>query len=336
MVKKGIDEELSEAEGDSAGIAKKFKGDLEEALGVSTATADKLRETRYDNLETIAASMPAELAIAADIGEDTALKIIAAARKKVEASFEKGTEILERRKSIQKITTGSKELDALVGGGIETQAITEAFGKYGSGKTQVGFQLCVNAQLPSEKGGLDGEVLFIDTEGTFRPERVAQMAEAAGLEPEQALSRIHVAQAMNSDHQIFLLEKAEPLIREKNVKLVIVDSLTSTFRSDYLGRGELSERQQKLNRHMHQLLRYARNYNLAVYVTNQVMDNPGILFGDPTTPIGGNVLAHTSSYRVYLRRSKEDRRIAKLVDSPNLPDNECVFRVTPEGITDVD
>jgi DNA repair protein RadA len=332
MAKK-IEDELGN---ESSGEVKKFKGDLEEALGVSSATADKLRETRYDNLQTLAASMPAELAVAAEIGEDTALKIISAARKKVEASFEKGTDILERRKSIQKISTNSKELDALVGGGIETQAITEAFGKFGSGKTQVGFQLCVNAQLPVEKGGLDGNVLFIDTEGTFRPERIAQVASGAGLEVEKVLANIHVAQAMNSDHQIFLLEKAEQLIREKNVRLIIVDSLTSTFRSDYLGRGELSERQQKLNRHLHQLLSYARHYNLAVYVTNQVMDNPGILFGDPTTPIGGNVLAHTSSYRLYFRRSKEDRRIAKLVDSPNLPDNECVFRVTEKGITDVE
>ncbi|MFH0922832.1 MAG: DNA repair and recombination protein RadA [Candidatus Micrarchaeota archaeon] len=330
MARKGETASVLEAPAEETTIEK----DLESLLGVSSATADKLRETRYDNLETIATSMPSELSLVAEIGEDTALKIIVAARKKVEASFELGTTILERRKQIEKITTGSKELDVLIGGGIETQAITEAYGKFGSGKSQLGFQLCVNAQLPKEKGGLASGVLFIDSESTFRPERIAQMAVGAGLDPDAVLANIHVAQAMNSDHQIFMLEKAEPLIREGKIRLIIVDSLTAAFRSDYIGRGELSERQGKLNKHIHALLRYARNYNLAVYVTNQVMDNPGILFGDPTTPIGGHVLAHTSTYRMYLRRSKEDRRIAKLVDSPNLPDGECVFRVTPEGLAD--
>lgn len=200
--------------------------------------------------------------------------------------------------------------------------------------SQVGFQLCVNAQLPKEKGGLGGSVAFIDTESTFRPERIAQMAEAAGLRPEDVLKNIHVARALNSDHQMLLVEKLEPLIKEKNIRLVVVDSLTAAFRSDYVGRGELAERQQKLNKHIHQLLRYADQYNVAVYVTNQVMDRPDILFGDPTAPIGGHVLAHTSTYRLYVRRSKEDRRIVKLVDSPNLPDGEVVFRVTPEGICD--
>lgn len=202
--------------------------------------------------------------------------------------------------------------------------------------SQLGFQLCVNAQLPKEKGGLEASVMFIDTESTFRPERIGQMAEAAGLDPAKVLANIHVARAYNSDHQMLLLEKAEDFIREKGVKVIIVDSLTSAFRSDYSGRGELAERQQKLNKHMHTLLRISDQYNVAVYITNQVMDRPDILFGDPTTPIGGHVLAHTSTYRVYLRRSKDDKRIAKLVDSPNLPDNEIVFRVTPEGLKDVD
>ncbi|MFH0834775.1 MAG: DNA repair and recombination protein RadA [Candidatus Micrarchaeota archaeon] len=308
--------------------------DLEAQLGVSRATAEKLRETHYDNLETLATCMPQELAIAIEMSEDTALKVITAARKQVEASFQTGNAIMEQRLKIEKITTGSEELDKLIGGGIETQAITEAFGKFGSGKSQLGFQLCVTAQLPREQGGLEGSVLFIDTEGTFRPERISQMAEARDLDPAKILSNIHVAQAMNSDHQMFLTEKAENLIREKKIRIIIVDSLTATFRSDYLGREMLNERQHKLNKHIHLLLKYARNNNLAVYVTNQVMDNPGMMFGDPTTPIGGHVLAHTSTYRLYLRRSKEDRRIAKLVDSPNLPDGECVFRVTPDGLAD--
>lgn len=200
--------------------------------------------------------------------------------------------------------------------------------------TQVAFQLCVNAQLPKEQGGIDGEVLFIDSENTFRPERIVQMAEARKLNPDEVLKKIHVAKANNSEHQTLLLEKAIDLIKENNIKLIIIDSLTSAFRNDYMGRGELSERQQKLNKHIHLLLQYADQYNIAVYITNQVLDNPGILFGDPTTPVGGHVLAHASTYRLYLRRSKENRRIAKLVDSPNLPDGECIFVVDTKGIKD--
>ncbi len=200
--------------------------------------------------------------------------------------------------------------------------------------SQLGFQLVVNAQRPPEQGGLGGGVLFVDSEATFRPDRIVQMAEAQGMDPQTVLKNIQVARAENSDHQIILLEKAEETIEKNNIKLIVIDSLTSHFRSDYIGRGALSERQQKLNKHVHMLQKLAERYNLAVYVTNQVMDNPGILFGDPTTPIGGHVLAHMSTYRLYVRKSKDDKRIARLVDSPNLPEGEAVFRVTPGGLSD--
>lgn len=318
------------------GSSKKTKKitSVEDIPGVGPSILAKLKQAGYDNLETLAYCMPSELQEISGVGESSAVKVINAARDALEMGFETGADVLERRKLIEKATTGSSELDLLIGGGVETQAITEVFGRYGSGKSQLGFQLCVNAQLPKDKGGLGGSVAFIDTESTFRPERVAQMAEAQGLDAQTVLSNIHVARALNSDHQMLLVEKLEPMIKEKNIRLIVVDSLTASFRADYVGRGELAERQQKLNQHIHQLLRYADQFNVAVYVTNQVMDRPDILFGDPTAPIGGHVLAHTSTYRLYVRRSKEDRRIMKLVDSPNLPDGEIVFRVTPEGVRD--
>ncbi|MFZ5501770.1 MAG: DNA repair and recombination protein RadA, partial [Candidatus Micrarchaeota archaeon] len=200
--------------------------------------------------------------------------------------------------------------------------------------SQLGFQLVVNVQRPVEEGGLGGAVLFVDSEATFRPERIAQLAQAKGLDPQEILKNIHVARAENSDHQIILLERADEIIEKNNIKLIVVDSLTSHFRADYMGRGALGERQQKLNKHVHTLQKLSEKYNLAVYVTNQVMDNPGILFGDPTTPIGGHVLAHMSTYRLYVRKSKDDKRIARLVDSPNLPEGEAVFKVTAEGLRD--
>ncbi len=304
--------------------------------GVGEATAAKLMDAGYDSLEVIATSLPAELAEVAGLGDATAIKIINCARDTMQMGFETADRVLEKRKMIGRITTNSTELDALLGGGIETQAITEAFGKFGSGKSQLGFQLCVNVQLPKEQGGLGGDAMIVDTENTFRPERVAQMAKAKGLDTDEVLKKIHVARAFNSDHQMLLISKADAMIKKHNIKIIIVDSLMSEFRSDYTGRGELAERQQKLNKHLHALQRLADMNNLAVYLTNQVMDRPDILFGDPTVPIGGNVVAHQATYRLYLRRSKEDRRIAKLVDSPNLPDGETLFRVTEDGLADAD
>jgi len=308
--------------------------DLEDLPGIGPATAEKLRNAGYTDIEMIATASPFEIAEAGEFGIEAAKRAIEAAKEAIDIGFERGDEVFERRKTIGRITTGSKNLDELLGGGIETQAITEFFGRFSSGKSQLGFQLCVNVQLPKDKGGLEGGVIFIDTESTFRPERIAQLAKAKDLDPIQVLRNIYVQRAENSDHQIILAEKAEKIIQEKNIKLLIVDSLTSHFRADYVGRGALGERQQKLNKHIHLLQRLADKYNIAVYVTNQVMDNPAILFGDPTTPIGGHVIAHAATYRVYLRKGKNEKRIARLVDSPNLPEAERVFKVTANGISD--
>jgi len=313
---------------------KKLYKDLEDLPGIGEVTAERLRKAGYSDPSSIAAESPHNLAEAGEFGAEAAKKAIEAAKEALEVNFEGADKVYERRKAIGKVTTGSKALDELLGGGVETMAITEMYGKYSSGKTQVGFQLSVNVQKPVEKGGLGGNVLFIDTEGTFRPERIAQVAEANGMDTDTVLKNIYVARAENSDHQILLAERAEDMIKEKNIKLVVVDSLTSHFRADYVGRGSLGERQQKLNTHVHTLLKLAEKHNVVVYFTNQVMDNPGIMFGDPTTPIGGHVLAHASSYRVYLRKSKEEKRIARLVDSPNLPEGECVFKVKAIGVSD--
>lgn len=314
--------------------AKKKIQTLEDLPGVGPSTAEKLRKAGYEAMEKIATASPHELEEVADISVDTAKRTIAAAKDALEMAYETADAILERRKQIGRVTTGSKSLDELIGGGVETQAITEAFGKFSSGKTQLGFQLAVNVQMAPERGGLGGGALFIDTESTFRPERIMQLAEAQGLDANEVLKNIHVARAMNSEHQILLIDKADEIIKQKNIKLVVVDSMTAHFRADYVGRGALSERQQKLNKHVHALQRLADAHNLAVFITNQVMDNPAIMFGDPTTPIGGHVLAHAATYRLYFRKGKEEKRIARLVDSPSMPEGECVFKVTPMGVRD--
>ena len=308
--------------------------DLQDLPGVGAKTYDKLVEGGYDDLMTLATANASNIATICDIGEGTAAKIITAARDSLDMGFISGNEILERRKSVKKITTGSKELDTLIGGGIETQVITEFYGKFSSSKTQIAHQLAVNVQLPISKGGMNKNALYIDTENCFRPERIKQMAKALGLNAQQTLDNIYVGRSFNSNHQIVLAEKAKEIIKEKNIGIIIVDSVMAHFRSDYVGRGTLSDRQQKLNKHLHELQRLADTYNLAVYITNQVMASPNVAFGDPIRPVGGEILAHTSQFRVYIRKSKANLRVAKLVDSPYLPEGEAVYQVTSKGIED--
>ncbi len=308
---------------------------LEDIPGVGPAIAEKLQEAGYTDLMAIAVAAPADLAEKCEIGEKKAMDIIEGAKLCADiGGFETGEDILERRKQVTKLTTGSKAFDELIGGGVESQSIMEFFGEFGSSKTQVCFQLAVNATLPEEKGGLDSDVIIIDSENTFRPERIIQMATYLGADPQETLRRIHVARAFNSQHQVLLVEKAMDLAKDMKVRLLIVDSLTSHFRAEYVGRGALAERQQVLNRHMHDLLNFATLNNAAIVVTNQVAAKPDAFFGDPTRPIGGHIVGHTATFRVYLRKGKAGKRIARLIDSPNLPEGEAVFMVTEDGIKD--
>ncbi|MBI5252802.1 MAG: DNA repair and recombination protein RadA [Euryarchaeota archaeon] len=308
--------------------------ELDDLPGVGETTAEKLREGGFGTVEAIAVASAGDLKDAAGVGESAAEKIIEAARSSIKMGFMTGSEVLEKRRSMKKITTGSSHLNVLLGGGIETQAITEFFGEFGSGKTQLCHQLAVNVQMPEDSGGLGKNAIYIDTENTFRPERIIQMSEPLGLEEEITLDNLVVARAYNSDHQVLAVEKLNGMIKEKGIGLIVVDSLTSHFRSDYTGRGELAERQQKLNRHMHALLKLAEMHNLAVVVTNQVMARPDFFFGDPTAPIGGHVVGHASTFRIYLRKAKGGKRMARLIDSPNMPEGEALFAVMKEGVKD--
>ncbi len=310
---------------------------IEDLPGVGPATAEKLKDGGFDTMLSLAVASPSELVEAGGLTEATARKVIKAAREKMSMGFESGDELMKRREQVEKITTSSKALNNILGGGVESSSITEMFGEFGSSKTQIAHQLAVNIQLPKEKGGAEGMCVYIDTEGAFRPERIKQMAEAQGLDVLEVLKNIKVARAFNSDHQMLLVEKVEDLIKNEglNIKLVIVDSLMSHFRADFAGRGMLADRQQKLNKHMHTLSKLATAYNLVVYVTNQVMAKPDTFFGDPTAPIGGHIVGHNSQTRLYLRKGKKGTRVAKLIDSPHLPDAEAIFHVTEKGIIDV-
>ena len=308
---------------------------IEDIPGIGPATAQKLKELGFHTVESLATATIKELALAG-ISEKQAEKIITEARDSIALTFVRADELLKMRQNILRLTTGSKSLDELLGGGLETQSITEFYGEYGVGKSILCHQLSVNVQLPIEKGGLAGGALYIDTEQTFRPEWIIRIAKRLGLDQDQVAKNIIYSEAYNSDHQILILEKADKIIKENNIRLIIVDSLTAHFRSEYLGREMLAERQQKLNKHMHKLIRLARVFNAVALVTNQVMAKPDQFFATAVEPVGGHVVAHTSHTRIFLRKAAGGPvRIAKLISSPYLPEGERIFRITENGVEDV-
>ncbi len=313
--------------------------ELESIDGVGPVTKQKLVDAGIHNLLDLIVRGPLAIAEATGLDLDKATTICNKARVrlvelgKLEREFVTATEIYKKRQAIERISTGSKNLDELLNGGIETQAITELYGEYGTGKTQICHTLCVMVQLSKDKGGLEGSAIYIDTEGTFRPERIYSIAKAKGLDPEKALENIIVAKAYNSSHQELILEEVGKIIERYNARLLIIDSAIAHFRAEFLGRSTLAERQQRINKFMHTLIRLAETYNIAVVATNQIQASPDTFFGDPSKPAGGHVVAHTSTYRIYLKRSGRNR-VARMVDSPYHPEKEVIFILTEDGVAD--
>jgi len=293
----------------------------------------KLRNAGYVTVEAVAVTLPREIVEKTELEFDAVLDIQEAARKLFTVDFKTAKEAYEQKK-MHRCRTGSVKLDGILGGGMETQALTELIGQYGSGKTQICLTLSVTAQLPFEKGGLEGNVAFIDTEGTFTPERVYQIAAKMGLDPAEAANNILTARAYNSSHQCLLIDHLFKVCPENKVKLIVVDSMISHFRGEYVGREALSERQQHLNEYLHKLIRLSEAYNLAVVITNQVISNPAQFWGNPENPTGGHVMAHAYTHRVYLLRGSKGVRLARIIDSPYLPEESAKFLITERGIED--
>jgi DNA repair protein RadA len=307
--------------------------DLEE---IGPAVADKLKELGFHTPESLATATVKEL-LSTGISEKQATEIISKARESITIEFVRANELMDIKKNVQRLSTGSKTLDELLDSGLETQTITEFYGPYGVGKSILCHQLSVNAQRAIEQRGLNCGVLYIDTERTFRPEWIIKMANHLGIDPEEATKKIIYCEAYNSDHQILLLEKCDEVVKKNKIRLIIIDSLTAHFRSEYIGREMLAERQQKLNKHMHRLARLARAFNAVAVVTNQVLAKPDQFFSSAVEAAGGHIVAHTSHTRVYLRRTASSTvRIARLVSSPYLPEGERLFKITDNGIEDVE
>ncbi len=312
------------------------KNELKDLPGVGPATASKLSNAGLTTCDALSVTPPREIAEKTGIGFNTILKIVKSARELRGIDFITAEDLWKKRQDMKRCTTGSENLNRLMGGGIETQAMTELIGEYGVGKTQICLSLCVRVQLPEEENGLNGKVVYIDTEGTFIPERIFQIAESLGLDPHETLNNIFLARAYNSSHQEVLTEHLFKFCPENNVKLVVVDSMIGHFRGEYVGRENLSERQQKLNSQLHKLIRLTEAYNISVVITNQVQANPTAFFGDPNKPAGGNVMAHASTHRVYLRKGGKGTRLATVIDSPYLPEEKVRFKITEKGVEDAE
>ncbi len=311
--------------------------ELKSIRGVGDAIAKKMIEEGYSSLQALAVATTAELAQTLGISEAKARDIIQQAKRKVQIGIpRKASELLEeRQRYMGKITTGSRMLDELLGGGVKTQEITEFVGEFGTGKSQIVHQLCVNVQLPVDRGGLEGRALFLDTEGTFTPERICDMASAAGLDVSRALDNVEVYKAFTVEEQMLAAERAWEEVDKKNIKLLVMDSLTALFRVEFAGRELLAPRAQKLGQLLNTLRRIANHKNVAVVFTNQVMAHPDVFWGDPTRPYGGHVVGHAATHRVFLRKSRHNTRIARIIDSPYLPEIERTFCIVREGIRDV-
>jgi len=312
---------------------------LEDLEGVGKATCEKLNMAGVFNIKQLMLLSPAELQEVLNTSYERASEMLGKAESRLKklgvlgVDFVTADKIMEERRALERISTGSTALDGLLGGGVETGALTEFYGEYGSGKTQVCHTLSIMAQLPRDRGGLEAGIVYIDSENTFRPERARMIAVAKGLDPDVALSNIFVGKTYNATHQEILTRGTPKLIEEKNVKLLIVDSVMTHYRSEFFGRGQLADRQQRLNRYIHLLLKIAEIYKVAVVVTNQVQAAPDVIFGDPTRPTGGHIFGHASTYRIYLRKAGKNR-IARMVDSPQFAESEVVFHISENGIED--
>jgi DNA repair protein RadA len=315
--------------------------DISDLPGVGPATKAKLEAGGITTILDLAASTVNELVDNLNITDETAHNLIFEAQRllKEKGYLEKdlvsAQELYDRRAKMVRCTTYSNHLDNLFLGGIETQAVTEFYGEFGSGKTQICHTLCISSQLPTEEHGLGGNVLYIDTESTFRPERIVQIAKTRKIDVDKVLENIHVAKVYNASHLELIVKALGGLIQQNDIKLVVVDSIISLHRAEFVGRGTLSERQQKLNAIMHRLKRIAEIYNIAIVITNQVQASPDTFFGDPTKAAGGNIIGHASTYRIYLRKAGQERK-AIMIDSPCHPYSDTNFVITEGGIGDPD
>jgi len=316
---------------------------LADLRGVGRVTVERLKASGMDDPLMVLAHGVAEVKEAAQCDEGGALMILARCREAVEASGIMGktvmsaAELLKEREAAVRVRTGMKALDEFLGGGLERKALTEVWGEFGSGKTQFAHMFSVLAQRHVEDGGLGLGVIYLDAENTFRPERIAEIASAHGVDPKSAIDGITYMKALNAGHQKLLLEEAIKRIRDGGgIGLIVVDSVTKHFRAEYGGQGWLARRQQALGSFLHTLSTAAQLYDLAVILTNQVVARPGVMYGPTEVAVGGNVLGHASTYRIQIRKGAKSKRILKMDDSPGSAQAEIIMHLCAGGLGEGD
>jgi RecA/RadA recombinase len=312
--------------------------DLSQVKGINARQIKLLQENGISTAEALAMSPHTTVSNIDGLGDKTAKKLIWNARNALGMTqFIKAGDIDE---NVEYITTGSSELNRILGGGLQTGKLTEVYGPFKSGKTAFAHTVAVSIQLPKNKGGLNGAVAYIDTENTFSKEKIKRIAKRFGLNSKEVLSKIYHARIYSSDHQSQMIQKAESLCKTRGVRLIIVDSLMALLRSEYVGIGALAPRQAVLNNMIHGLSRVAETYNCAVLLTNQVtVKMMGMFSADDA--IGGNIVAHGCHFRIMFKTkgfssNNSLQRRAIIVDAPDLPPEECEFFITSVGVNDTD
>ncbi len=297
-----------------------------------------LQESGISTAEALAMSPHNIISEIDGLGDKTAKKLIWNSRNALGMTeFITADDIDE---NTEYITTGSSELNRILGGGFQTGKLTEVYGPFKSGKTNLAHTIAVTIQLPKKQGGLGSTVAYIDTENTFSKEKIKRIAKRFGLEPKKVLSQIYHARIYSSDHQMQMIQKAETLCKTRNVRLIVVDSLLALLRAEYVGIGMLARRQGVLNNMIHGLSRVAETYNCAILLTNQVSTKMmGMFSGNDA--IGGNIVAHGCHFRVMFKTkgfssNSSLKRRAIIVDAPDLPPEEAEFYITSVGIADTE
>jgi DNA repair protein RadA len=327
---------------------------MEEIPDITSDIIEKLKKLNIDSVYQLAVQSPIELASeyeGTSPNVESASTLIANARKMLiendvlASEFSTADVVLEKRSKLSRYIIGSVNFDRFLNGGFETQAITELVGEYGSGKSQICHTICVAAnQLiensrhnDDDKHSATGNIIFIDSENTFRADRVHQIAEQRGLNPLPILEKIYHCTVYSSEHLESVINDLDKSIEQYNAKIVIIDSIISLHRAEFSGRGTLVERQQRLGKMLNKLRRYADIYNIAIVITNQVVSSPDALHPgfDSMKAAGGNIMGHGSTYRIFLKRSGKNRT-AVMQDSPSHAYQRVKFSISENGIQDAD
>src|ERR687898_118911 len=297
---------------------------------LATTSAISLSEDYYSNYDDAVRGIDFE----------TISQLVLKAKRKLiedgllQKDFYSAERMLEKREKLIRFATGSQSFDIFLGGGIETQALTEIAGEFGSGKSQLCYTLCVTANMSNRDNG----TIFVDTENAFRAERIHQIAESRGLDAEEIMKKINICKIYYSAHLEAVIRSLAKYIEQYKARLVIIDSIISLHRAEFAGRETLAERQQRLNTILHRLKRLAEIYNVAIVYTNQVQAQPDTFLGngfDSMRAAGGNIMGHASTYRIFLRKIGHNR-IATMLDSPYHAYSQVKFTIGEEGIQDLE